>query len=334
MARNSILFLLSLWCHLFAVAQSGQVPAWFMDELAYQLGTWTTSNAAYSGDREPMTDYIVEWSWGEHRNALVGKLYGSINGKPTRPFWEFYQYWDPARQQAVFQQIGQDGTLGIGSIRQENSGSTVIEQQFTHPGGSAFQMGHRHIILDKNSYQGDSYRIDSTGQWLPDRQYRWIRVPPAPDSASCRCCQAPHTDFDFWTGEWLVADSTGTFLGTNRIERHLDQCLLLENWTSGGQNRGKSMNYVDPADQLWHQVWVDNQGTVLHLTGGLQAGSMVLESDWQEGTEATRYRHRITWKPRPNGQVIQTWEMLGPNGKVLQTLFTGIYTRWPRVGEP
>lgn len=35
-----------------------------------------------------------------------------------------------------------------------------------------------------------------------------------------------------------------------------------------------------------------------------------------------------------NGQVIQSWDMLGPDRKVLQTLFTGIYSPWPRVGEP
>lgn len=312
--------------------QDAAPPHWYLDELRYQVGTWTTSNEAWVSDQEPMTDYRVEWNWGEHRNTLKGRLYGMIKGKPTRSFWEFYQYWDPARQQAVFQQTGQDGTTGIGTLSPDGPGKIKLVQTFTGPDGRISQMGHRHQILDEDRYQGDSFLIDSVGTWLPGRRYTWNRVPLEGDS-TCTCCKPSFTDFDFWLGEWNVTDTSGAFLGTNRIERQLDRCLLLENWSSKGLNRGKSMNYYDAADSLWHQLWIDNQGGILNLSGILIGTDMVLESDWQSGSEASRFKHRITWSPQPDGTVIQTWDMLDAEGQILQTLFRGIYTKWPRVGE-
>lgn len=315
------------------IGQENVPPAWYQEELRYQVGTWTTSNTPFMNANEPMTDYLVEWKWGEHRNTLTGRLYGSINGKPTRSFWEFYQFWDPTSQQAVFQQIGQDGTVGIGFLTQDEPGVIKLVQTFTHPNGNAFRMGHLHTIIDETSYQGDSYMIDSSGRWTISRAYLWTKVPEISDSSACICCLSPFTDFDFWTGEWQVTDTAGTFLGTNQIQRHLDQCLLLENWTSGGINRGKSINYYDPSDQKWHQTWIDNQGTILHLSGGLEEDGMVMESPWQTGSKVARYKHRITWAPQSDGRVIQSWDMLDAEGQVLQTLFRGIYSKWPRVRE-
>ncbi len=331
---NRILYL-SFGLFIFSTlkGQESAPPSWYQKELRYQVGTWIASNAAFTNENEPMTDYLVKWKWGEHRNTLRGRLYGSINGKPTRSFWEFYQFWDPTSREGVFQQIGQDGTVGIGILRQEEPGTVKLIQTFTSPAGNSFRMGHRHTIIDENTYQGDSFMIDSTGAWSPSRAYRWSRVQEEPDTTSCACCQAPFSDFDFWVGEWQVTDTSGTFLGTNHIQRLLDRCLLQENWISGGQNRGKSINYYDPADEKWHQTWIDNQGTILHLAGGLQDKAMVLESDWQSGSKVSRFKHRITWTPQPNGQVIQTWDMLDAGGQVLQTLFRGTYTKWPRAGE-
>ncbi|MBK7344343.1 MAG: hypothetical protein IPJ06_15355 [Saprospiraceae bacterium] len=63
--------------------QDAAPPPWYLDELRYQVGTWTASNEAWVSDQEPMTDYRVEWIWGEHRNTLKGRLYGMIKG--SRP---------------------------------------------------------------------------------------------------------------------------------------------------------------------------------------------------------------------------------------------------------
>ena len=78
---------------------------------------------------------------------------------------------------------------------------------------------------------------------------------------------------------------------------------------------------------------MDNQGSILALSGNLVGSDMVMESDWQSGSATARFKHRITWSPQPDGTVIQTWDMLDAEGQILQTLFRGIYTKWPRVGE-
>lgn len=330
---NRLLLLYFLAVASCLSAQDAAPPSWYLDELRYQVGEWTTSNANYTNDQEPMTDYRVEWIWGEHRNTLKGRLYGMINGKPTRSFWEFYQYWDPARSQAIFQQTGQDGTTGIGILSPDGPGKVKLVQSFTSSGGQVFRMGHKHQILDSQRYKGESFHIDSSGVWTEDRSYIWTKLPAEPEGTGCICCQKPYSDFNFWVGEWKVTDTAGVFLGTNRIEKALDHCLLQENWVSKGLNRGKSMNYFDASDNLWHQLWVDNQGSILHLSGILVGSNMVMESDWQTDSESARFKHRISWSPQADGTVIQTWDMLDTKGSILQTLFRGIYTRWPRVGE-
>lgn len=57
---------------------------------------------------------------------------------------------------------------------------------------------------------------------------------------------AEHRQFDFWLGEWLVADAKGTPQGLNRITMAENGCLLVEQWTSATGGTGQSMNYYDP----------------------------------------------------------------------------------------
>ena len=48
-----------------------------------------------------------------------------------------------------------------------------------------------------------------------------------------------HPELDFWVGEWDVQVG-GRMAGTNRIEKILDGCAVMEFWTGadGGEGRG------------------------------------------------------------------------------------------------
>jgi hypothetical protein len=58
---------------------------------------------------------------------------------------------------------------------------------------------------------------------------------------------------DFWLGEWIVTHE-GTQVGSNRIERTLDGCAILEHWTSARGGRGLSLFYVGPGGEDLKQV--------------------------------------------------------------------------------
>jgi hypothetical protein len=88
---------------------------------------------------------------------------------------------------------------------------------------------------------------------------------------------AENRQFDFWLGEWSVVTSQGeTPAGDSRIELILGDCVVQENWTSGGNigYSGKSYNIYNAALKRWEQYWVDNAGGNIFFYGGLKDGIM------------------------------------------------------------
>jgi hypothetical protein len=145
---------------------------------------------------------------------------------------------------------------------------------------------------------------------------------PPPQPA---CGSAEQRQFDFWVGEWSVTQG-GKVAGTNRIERILDGCALLESWTGASGFRGNSLNFYDATRRRWHQTWVDTSGLSLAIEGELAQGSMVLAGTRLDpGTQKTLH-DRITWTPNPDGTVRQLWET-SSDGKAWTTAFDGLYTR-------
>ena len=143
--------------------------------------------------------------------------------------------------------------------------------------------------------------------------------PPSP------CAAAEFRQFDFWIGEWAVTVG-GKPAGTNRIESIARGCGLQENWTpAGGSGSGVSLNGYSPQDGKWHQVWLGG-GPLMHLTGGLRDGRMILEGR-TAGRDKTTTLQRITWSPLDDGRVRQLWEQSTDAGKTWTVAFDGMYAR-------
>ena len=145
-------------------------------------------------------------------------------------------------------------------------------------------------------------------------------------TSECACCDEAHKHFDFWIGEWIVKDSTGTVVGENRITKIEGNCVVQEQWIGTSGTTGTSMNYFDPADNTWNQLWLDNGGNQLQLKGQFREGKMVLRSEMFNTTEANHY-NQITWSENNDGTVTQLWQVFDVSNKPLQTLFKGIYHR-------
>jgi len=144
--------------------------------------------------------------------------------------------------------------------------------------------------------------------------------------SDCSCCTEVHQQFDFWVGSWIVYDTTGKEVGRNTIKRIEDQCALMEEWKGGGGSTGSSINYFNSSDSSWNQVWVDNQGNVLELKGGMKGNSMVLRSELIKGKQGTYY-NQIKWTPHEDKSVRQVWKIHNKEGQELRTLFIGIYRK-------
>ena len=145
---------------------------------------------------------------------------------------------------------------------------------------------------------------------------------PAPVPAAEGCSGEEHRQFDFWRGSWDVY-ADGELAGRNEIRRVAGGCGLEESWSGTGDSRGTSLNYYDPTDGRWHQLWVGSGGLILRLTGGLEDGSMVLSGERTSGGETLR--DRITWTPDPDGGVRQLWEVSRDGGRSWSVAFDGRY---------
>lgn len=144
------------------------------------------------------------------------------------------------------------------------------------------------------------------------------------DNESCPCCTEKHQEFDFWLGDWTVYDVNGKVIGTNKISKLYDKCVVREEWVSSAKNRGTSNNYYNPTDDTWNQVWVDNSGFSLVLKGKYEEGKMILKSEVLEGKKA-KYYNQVTWTLNEDKSVTQVWEYYKEDGTLLQEAFRGIY---------
>jgi len=140
------------------------------------------------------------------------------------------------------------------------------------------------------------------------------------------CSSENYKQFDFWVGNWEVFDAENKLIGTNNVVRTPNACAIQENWESKtSPNKGTSYNYFNNSDKKWHQVWIDNSGFILNLEGNFIDGKMVLKSGLIKN-QKQNYYNRISWY-KENNNVIQIWDYIDEEEKVIQQVFKGIYKK-------
>jgi tetratricopeptide (TPR) repeat protein len=138
------------------------------------------------------------------------------------------------------------------------------------------------------------------------------------------CAADEYRQFDFWLGDFRVEDPGGNHVGDNEITLHLDGCLLMESWKGLGGMHGMSMNFYDPTDGTWNQIFLDNNGAPRNwpaLKGKLENGAMVLMS--AEGETRTRW----TWTKVSDDRVRQMAERTADGGATWQVIWDSYYVR-------
>ena len=142
--------------------------------------------------------------------------------------------------------------------------------------------------------------------------------PPAP------CSTEQYRQFDFWAGKWRVTNGDNV-AGDSEIQPILGGCALLENWTGAQGGSGKSLNFYDRTDGLWHQTWIDANGGTLYLSGTFDKGAMRLQGTRPASAKRPALRHRITWTAQPGGSVRQLWESSPVDKEEWKVQFDGLY---------
>jgi hypothetical protein len=175
----ALLWLLAVPAFAEDKAEPISPPQWYLDDirnLAADGGRWIADNSAYMNEQEPYEAYGVEWVSGFDGATMSGRLFGVKDGKETVNFWEFRQYWRPDIKQAVVEQFGWGGAVGIGTLAADGEGTTS-DQTFYNSDGSATRTGHKSSYPDNNTHVTDSFDIVD-GKWNPRRSYTWIRKAP------------------------------------------------------------------------------------------------------------------------------------------------------------
>jgi hypothetical protein len=141
------------------------------------------------------------------------------------------------------------------------------------------------------------------------------------------CASDAHRAFDFWIGEWDVSGPDGKPAGTSRVERILDGCVIMENWsTIGSPYSGKSFNTYSAAEGKWTQHWVDTTGASIVLTGTFEGRNLVYRRDLvrRDGKPA---KARMTFFNLGDGRVRQLVEQSIDEGATWNTQVDYTYTR-------
>lgn len=142
------------------------------------------------------------------------------------------------------------------------------------------------------------------------------------------CSDLPRfNEFDFWLGNWEVIDNrTGNRAGSNSISKTEAGCLIIEKWLSGNSGTGTSINYFNPVQNQWRQLWVSAGQYSIDIVGGLKAGSMVLEGDiYYFSGNSNKFRG--TWTPNDDGSVRQFFEQFNEDTNSWDVWFDGRYVK-------
>ena len=122
----------------------------------------------------------------------------------------------------------------------------------------------------------------------------------------------------------MVYTPDGKLAGESSISIIQDSCIIKEEWKSASSNyTGTSYNFYDQKNDVWHQVWIDNQGGSLFLQGGLTMDNQMAMTSEHEVVEIGDPWNMISWTMNPEGTVRQVWKSM--NGDSTSVLFDGTY---------
>ena len=135
--------------------------------------------------------------------------------------------------------------------------------------------------------------------------------------------------FDFWVGTWQAtwknADGS-TSKGNNKISKILSGKALQENFSDETGFEGTSISVFNPANNTWHQSWVDSQGSHFDMEGGIDHGRPFFRTRTLDVNGKPVIKRMIFYNIQPDS-FTWDWEQSEDNGKSWSLLWRIFYTR-------
>lgn len=143
------------------------------------------------------------------------------------------------------------------------------------------------------------------------------------------CTTVPEfSQFDFWLGEWEVRTPDGTLAGHNTITKDQGGCSILEDWRSASGAGGRSTSFYIPSSDLWRQVWVGSNGTLIDMSGSLIDGELRMEGTIEYTTTGRVVAFRAVWSTNDDNSIVrQRMEEFDVATASWQLWFDGFYRR-------
>jgi hypothetical protein len=157
-----------------------------------------------------------------------------------------------------------------------------------------------------------------------------------------KACDVPEShQMDFWIGDWSAKvrarvapdkEEWAEAPGSNHVTSIMNGCAVAESFTAVGSKPGTSWSgrshsvWVSAAKQ-WRQTWVDDSGSYLAFTGGVQGADFVLVGEPKKDGSVMRMvftgitKDHFTWR----------WEGSKDGQKTWRPMMTIDYAR---VGSP
>jgi hypothetical protein len=143
------------------------------------------------------------------------------------------------------------------------------------------------------------------------------------------CSAQEYRQLDFWVGEWRVFEaSDNSPVGSSKIEIVMDSCGIKESFdapsggNAGADYIGTSFSSYDRKDGKWHQMYIDNTGSVGLYTGGLDGADMAMTCPAKGG--ATQ---KMIYRRQADGSVRQIGTLSTDGGKTWQAGYDYVYRR-------
>lgn len=161
--------------------------------------------------------------------------------------------------------------------------------------------------------------------------------PAPPAAAGCRAAGAQR-ELDFWLGDWEVvirarqspdSDEWATARGRNRIASILGGCAVEERFSADGPGKpwaGRSLSRWVQAERRWRQTWVDDSGSYLAFTGGMQGKDMVLLGE-PSTRDGKRVQMRMIFTDIAASSLLWRWERTTDDGATWKPMMIIEYRR-------
>lgn len=162
---------------------------------------------------------------------------------------------------------------------------------------------------------------------------RWKTFTATVKSNVDPCNSLPeYRQFDFWVGDWDVKGGAGQLVGTSRVERILNNCVIQETYTaapgaSAAQKYvGQAFHFYDQNAKKWMQHYIDTTAAPFDWVGEVRDGAMQYTREGPFGPSNLFVKQRMTFTPQDGG-VRQVFEQSIDGGKTWRSGFVGSYVK-------